>query len=159
MHEDDQARVGKPVLNPSERATAPVLSADREITAYEFLTDTLPAVVREDHRRLRMSSWSTPALLLDVDSRPPCGTICCIGGWSLFMLGHDPNGGDDKLMDAFGITQGQVDELCYPVSLMGNKPPQGSEKSALAAIAHMREFAERHAEQLKATILRPREAR
>lgn len=146
----------------------------RECDGYEFLTEDLPAVLREEPRRLWMNYWfesghNVESLIADhfeehedyceqadinveaeIDARkPPCGSIGCIGGWTEEILGpYTP------AYLRLGLTRDQAHDLFYPDELLKD-PEQGTAAHVERVIAHMAAFAKEHEQQLRSVRFTP----
>lgn len=131
-------------------------------TAYDLLTKVCE-VITEEPKRYNQGRWLRRER---GRSAPACGTVGCVAGWCVALVDSTviddrraPIG--DRAMNILGIDEDQRMEL-FAGDAVADFPliqGQGGHLYARAGVRHIRRFQEKYAEQLKAKVVTPVEAK
>ena len=120
----------------------------RRVTAYTFLAKVLPKVILAEPRRMRMGIWQLQAWK-DMDNRPACGTVGCIGGWTEIMTGR-------RAARVLGLrdqwSKASRELFFGPLT---NDLDQGMPLHARRVVAHLKRFATKYRATLRQTVIEP----
>lgn len=137
----------------------------RRMDAYEFLSE-LVKVIHEEPKRLNMGNW-LKTRFNEMEPKPVCGTVACIGGWTVAMLrpkgittaafvieGVNSRAGSYAVTasQVLGMTTRQTEHLFHPhVRAM----TIGSAEYVEAVVKRIRNFQSNHRRQLHAKMVSP----
>lgn len=132
----------------------------RKCNAYEFFTEILPPVLREEPKSVRMAIWcatkGTPMFDRLVQGQiPRCGTVGCIGGWSDIMLGFSNGEIADKGIGDILRDAGLPSSDLFLPPWWVTETDQGTPQHVERVIAHMKAYSDRHRTTLETIILEP----
>lgn len=131
----------------ARKRTAPIPKSKAK-NAFDLLSE-IAALALEEPKRMRMGIWGGRASREDyanlrANQMPSCGTVGCIGGWTMTLK---PRG--RFATEILGLDFDQANDLMFANGLV-DADGQGTAKHARMVAAHIRRFQTEHAKQLKA---------
>jgi hypothetical protein len=126
--------------------------------AYDLLTDVIDLIV-EEPLRYNQGNWrQTEADDYFATDFPPCGTVCCVGGWVDLLKSKTPakdvedftvaRGVGASARQILGLSAPQARELFTPECTEGSSPQ--TDEHARLGVLHIRKFQKKYAAKLKA---------